>query len=227
MPKRKLSTVTTRTVKKARISTRRRRRSNGGSLPGDGTTFTLEMAIPRSKLSRQAQTFTILQSFAVQNWFTTSTTTPTYTYVSFSLSQLDQVASLQNLFDQYKFNSCEVWITPQVSSDINSRSGQYATVIDYDDSTSLVSFNSALDYSTCVVTPVGCGVMRRFVPHMAVAAYAPSAFTSFANTKPMWIDTSSSGVAHYGVKLAANPTNGSTQTFDLTLRFSVSFRCVR
>jgi len=227
MPKRKLSTITTRTVKKARISTRRKRsRRNGGQLPGDGATFTLEMAIPRSRFSNQATTFSILQSFAIESWFTNSTSNPTYTNVSLSLSQIDQVSALQAVFDQYKFNSVEVWITPHFSSALNV-SGQYATVIDYDDSTNLTSFGSALDYTTCVVTPVTCGQLRRFVPHLALAAYAPSAFTSFANTKPIWLDTGNTTVAHYGLKLAATPAITNAQVFDLTVRYNISFRSVR
>jgi len=74
---------------------------------------------------------------------------------------------------------------------------------------------------------VTCGQLRRFVPHLALAAYAPSAFTSFANTKPIWLDTGNTTVAHYGLKLAATPAITNAQVFDLTVRYNISFRSVR
>jgi hypothetical protein len=120
-----------------------------------------------------------------------------------------------------------VWITPQVSEAISLRQGQYYTVLDFDDSTALTSVAAAQDYSTCVTSPQSCGQYRHFKPRVAMAVYAPSAFTSFGNISAPWIDTSSSNVAHYGVKVACTPTTANAQVFDLNIKFHVSLRCVR
>lgn len=216
-----------RNGKTSRRGARRASRNSSTHLKDDGKTYTLEMSIPRTMYERNPQNFRVLQNFSVPNWFVTSTTNPTYTYVNFTLSQIDQYATFVNLFDQYRIDSVEVWITPQVSADVTLRQGMLFSVLDFDDSTALTSVAAAQDYSTCVTSPQTCGHYRHFKPRAAMALYAPSAFTNFGNIASPWIDTSSSGVTHYGVKVAASPTSVSPQTFDLSIRYHITFRAVR
>jgi hypothetical protein len=63
---------------------------------------------------------------------------------------------------------------------------------------------------------------------MAVATYAGS-FGGFGNVKAGWVDTASTSVQFYGVKYAVDtgPTGAGTQTFDMTIRSSISFRSSR
>jgi len=210
----------------------RRRRDpssgNGSQLAADGKTFTLETPVPRTLMNRDPRSFILLQSFSGSSYFSTSLTNPTYTSLTVSLSQLDSAGSLTSVFDQYRLLEAEVWLTPQFSADGAAvQRGQISTVIDYDDTTNLVSFNAASDYGTCVTTSHTCGHYRHFVPHAALAAYA-GAFTSYANVASPWLDAASSTVNHYGVKIAATPSlSANIQIFDLNVRLKVELRCVR
>lgn len=225
--KRKASALTRAVAKRMKLVSRRPRSTKNGALRGDGKTWTLEMSVPRTMSYIPVQNFTINQTYFQDSWFTTSTTNPTYTSITVSFAQVDQVSALSAVFDQYKILEVECFITPKTSADIaSSRNAQYVTVLDFDDSTNLTSFASAGDYVSAVFAPQTNGTVRRFVPRVAQALYAPSAFTSFGNSSPMWIDTASSNVAHYGVKLAALPVTAS-QVFDLQIRMKIAFRSVR
>jgi len=195
-------------------------------LPGDGRTFTLEMAMPRSVILKLPDIFRIDQTITSQTYYSAGAL-PSFGAVSISLAQIDQVITLGNLFDQYRFPQCEVWLTPQVSADISSASGMLFSVIDLDDSTALTTVGQAEDYTTCVQSPAHCGHYRHFIPHAAIAAYS-GAFTSFVNVPAPWIDTASINVQHYGVKFASSPVVGTvTIAYDLKIRISCEFRAVR
>jgi len=225
--KRKPSAMSRALVKKTRSSRPVRKGLRQEQLPGDGSTWTLEMAVPRSRFSIESQSFRMLQSYSIQSWFTTSTSNPTFTNVSLSFNQIDQYAALAAVFDQYKINAVEVFITPQASASIASDTGIFYSVIDLDDSTNLTTTGQAQDYASCVIAPCKTGVLRRFIPRVAVALYAPSAFTSFGNSKPVWIDTSSPAVTHYGVKVASTATITHPVVYDLYIRYDISFKSVR
>jgi len=194
-------------------------------LPGDGSTYTLEMAVPRSRFSLESQTFKVLQSFNQQGAFTTNATVPTFAAIHFELDFLDQYAAFGAIFDQYRIDEIEVWIQPQISADVSSGSGLLLSVIDLDDSNVLTSVGQATDYASCVQGPAKTGHFRRFIPRLAVSAYGGS-FGAFANRSPMWIDVASPNVQHYGVKLAA-PASSTPIIYDIMARYSLSFKCVR
>lgn len=154
-----------------------------------------------------------------------SNTVPTFGALNFQFSSIPQAADLSNVFDQYRIDMVEVWITPLGQSAATGTS-RTASVIDYDDSTVLTTFNQALNYPSCVSTLLNNGHYRRFKPHVAVAVYASSAFTSFSNESDVWIDMVSQNVEHYGIKWAAE-TAASNNTVDVLVRLHVSMRQVR
>jgi hypothetical protein len=134
-------------------------------------------------------------------------------------------------YDQYKIEAVRFTITPQ-----NNAIGLFTTsttsmvpiycVIDYDDVAGLTNAALAAAYSTCVVINPGESCERIFKPHMAVAAYS-GAFTSYANTAPMWIDAASNTVQHYGVKLyipGATAAQTLLQGWDITIEAYIAFR---
>jgi len=100
--------------------------------------------------------------------------------------------------------------------------GRVHTVVDYDDSSSITPAQ-ALDYSNCIISGPGDTQVRSFRPHLATAAYAGGVFTSFANQQDCWLDCSSSGVVHYGLKVAVSPTSVAV-TFDSAVRVWFQFR---
>ncbi len=191
----------------------------------DGTTWAINTqsfpSIPRRLYDNRV--YTTSQEY-VTTLTSISNTTPTFGALNFQVSSLPQIADLSNVFDQYKIDLVEVWITP-----LGQNIGNYqrtASVIDYDDSAVLTTFNAALNYPNCVCTMASNGHYRKFRPHMAVAAFASSAFTSYKNVPSDWIDMVSQNVEHYGLKWAAEAAT-SNNTVDVLVRLTCSFRKVR
>jgi len=171
------------------------------------------------------QSFRISQSIEVVGILTTSATIPTFASQAFAISQLDQVTSLSSVFDQYKIDEIEVWIAP-AGITTGTNLGLLTSVVDYDDVGTLSTVAQALDYTNALTTTGFQGHYRRWKPHVATAAYS-GAFTSFANEVSPWLDFASPGVQHFGLKLAAQPTVGSTIPYNMIARFHVQMRNVR
>jgi len=171
------------------------------------------------------QIFTVNQSIITSSFHVTSVAVETFASVAFSLGQIDQASTLAALFDQYRINSVECYLTNQASNSNLTNTGHLVSVVDFDDSTNLTSVASSMDYSNALVSSCQSCQYRRFVPHAAIAAYS-GAFTSFANVAGVWIDSASPGVAHFGLKTAASVTS-TAMAFDLTIRLNVSFKSCR
>jgi hypothetical protein len=209
-----------RPIKKSRV--RRGRRLE--RLAHDGKTFTLEMASPASQLGVESRIFSVLQTVTSQSFLTTSTSTPTFGNITLAINVFDNSASLLACFDQYRITEIEVWIQPEVSEAVSSASGLLATVIDLDDGSALTSFAKANDYANCVTTSGKTGHYRHFTPHVADALYT-STFNGYGSVASPWINSSSSSVTHYGIKVACTNTSAS-YTYDAIIRARFEFRNV-
>jgi hypothetical protein len=146
---------------------------------------------------------------------------------NFILSDVDQYTSLTAVFDQYRITEVEVWLIPRlaVTTSSSQNPGQIASVVDYDDDTTLSSLNQALDYQNCMIDTGTVGHYRRFKPHAAVAAFSGS-FTSYVNVVSPWIDAASPSVRHYGVKYVTTATD-AVYVSDIFARLHFEFRNVR
>jgi len=180
---------------------------------------------PATTLPQRIQNlpFNITQEANAGTLVTTSTSTPSFGSLYFTVAGLDQISSLTAVFDQYRVNMVEAWILPFFGTSNGYTS--YASVIDYDDASNLTTYAQALDYTNVVETQISNGHYRKFVPHIAVAAYSGS-FTSYENVTAPWIDCSSTAVQHYGLKIAS-PATSVSSTITATYRLHVSFRNVR
>jgi len=185
---------------------------------GDGHTWAMfSMSPPRSVIGTDIgeQIYTVSQEVDLGVIHITSGAIPTFSTQMFTASQLDQVTTFTALFDQYRVNWIELWVEPLQTTNVVTN---LASVIDYDDATNLTTYPSALDYNNVVVAPLTNGHHRVFTPHVAVAMYS-GAFTSFGNEISPWIDAASTGVQHYGVKLAAETSTG---VYNIHGRFRVN-----
>jgi hypothetical protein len=195
----------------------------------DGTNWSVYSGLqPATRLlsSISNEPFNTVQLIEFGNLVNTSVSVPTFAGYSFVASGIGQIASFQAIFDQYKVRLIEAWITPQQSTSVASGAGsRFASVIDYDDVTALSSVQAAYNYEDCVETTLEQGHYRRFVPHIAVAAYS-GAFTSFCNVTAPWVDMASTSVQHYGLKIACETSVAVTPMW-LTVRVHLSFRNVR
>lgn len=227
MPKQNL-----KKINKIRSSSKRSHRSilqkSKYELSGDAQVYSYLGARPRATPAvHTEQTISTEQTVLVIGAVVTSVSNPVFFAQSFQLADLDQYTSFSSVFDQYKFNSVEVWIEPQSTNNNYTNTGRFVSVIDYDDSTALTNIAQAQDYANALVSSGQSSQYRRFVPHVAVAEYAgTSPFTGFGNMVADWIDTSSSTVKHFGLKLAFEPVSTAI-TFDLTFRYHISFRSIR
>jgi len=122
----------------------------------------------------------------------------------FSLSSAGNGADYAAVFDQYRIVGCQITFSPRLANGSfpsGAISPRLYTVIDYDDA-SAATLSNLVQYQTLITVPPGCGVVRACVPHIAMAAYSGSAFTSFANMRDQWVDVASNTVQHYGFKVA-------------------------
>lgn len=213
----------------AKNASRRKRKGKGFKvLEGvDGTTWNLNsQSFPFTRsLPLLNHVYRYRQQIESGVVLTTSTTLNTFGYWAFSLSLCSQSATFSALFDQYRVELIELWITPSSQSGDIGMNSKFATVIDVDDSNLLTAYTDALEYESCVSSNLNDAHYRRWVPHVAVAAYS-GAFTSYMNVEAPWIDVGSPGVLHYGVKLAAQPS-AVAHGVVANARVTISFRNVR
>lgn len=194
-------------------------------LPGDGKVFSYLGPRPRHLYPSTGQVFSTVQTYQTVAWATSSVTVPVFFSEQFSLANFDQYASFTAIFDQYRITSVEVYLTIQGGNLNLTNAGELTTVIDYDDANSLPSVGGALDYANSLTSSGQSCHYRRFVPHIAVAAYTGT-FTGFQNKRSDWIDAASAGIQHYGFKAALGVTS-SVVIYDLTVRANIDFRQVR
>jgi hypothetical protein len=158
----------------------------------------------------------------------------------FTLNDITQVNTLTSLYDQYRIREIEVIFTPLLNQQNEVTSAQQLNVPDY-------SLYYTLDFDdAAVVSPLVDlmeyeGIKRhdvlnkgpvkiKFKPHVAIAAYVASAFSSFANQSNEWIDCASPSVQHYGIKWGIPCPISATYaqpTFSTTCRYLIDFRTVR
>lgn len=195
---------------------------------GDGIVFSVQN-IP-ARLFRPVQSSNtavkIVQELLTESFVTSSNAAQVFAGANFIVNSLDQISHLVALFDQYRIALVELWLVPknpQIGA--SAPTDNLATVIDYDDSSPLTTYAQALDYVNVVSTSALMAHYRKFVPHVAVAAYS-GAFTSFMNETAPWIDAASPSVQHYGFKVALTQST-SVCSFDLTVRLHTEWRNIR
>jgi hypothetical protein len=153
----------------------------------------------------------------------TSGATPQFYGAPFTLSNFANFSEYVSLFDQYRIDQIEVWLYPQVILQ-NGVSAEIASAVDLDDANTPTSINNVVSKQGSILTGTACGHYHRWKPHMALGAYSGSVFTSFANETASWIDSASTGVQHYGLKVATSTTTGTAIPYDLNVRIVASFR---
>jgi len=154
-----------------------------------------------------------------------SVSVPVFATLTFKLNQMYQDTQLGAIFDQYRIAQVECWIIPRVTPGVTAPT-EWGSVIDFDDATNLGAYGALDAYETNVTSTIYQGHYRRFIPHIALAAYSGSAFTDYANATAPWLDCSSDDIPHYGIKMAFQ-TATSSSSIDVHYRFMLQFRNVR
>lgn len=219
----------TSTAVAGRRSQRSRGRTGGriNGLLARERTFNSTGRPPLIKVPPNNVVFRVVQSFELLAYATSSTTLPTFVATFFVVGNLDQITSLANVFDQYRIDFVEAWLTPRVDTTISSTAnpGIFHSVIDFDDAVALPTIGAALDYTNCMMASGVVGHYRCWKPHVAGVVQA-SGTASVHNLTSPWLDVASTGVQHYGLKTAWTVTD-TPYVMDATFRLHISFRNVR
>lgn len=183
--------------------------------------FNIAASVPG--VSRNLTPASIVCSLATTQtiFSTTSTTVPVFASYIGTLSAFVDVAAYTNLFDQYRIDEMELWITPQAPQGTTTFAAQFYAV-DLDDGNVPTSSADVIDKQSSVESSGPSGIYIKWQPHMAVALYSGT-FTSYGNEPAGWIDCASPNVQHYGVKAAFEPTPSSFR-YIVHAKARVSFR---
>lgn len=154
-------------------------------------------------------------------YFTTSTVSNTFAGTFFALSSMNDASEYAAVFDQYRIMAVEITLMPSTLT-VSGLTGHILCAIDYDDVATTTPALMA-QKSTVVISNLQDTVVRSFTPKIALAAYS-GAFTSYSVAPAhTWINTASTTVQHYGLKITANPTTTAI-TYDLYTRVWFQFR---
>lgn len=174
--------------------------------------------------------YRVVQTINIGNILATNNSVSQFYSTAFTLgAHVTQSAQFATIFDQYRIDLIEAWVQPSFNNPttafgINS-SCMFYSVTDYDNAASLGTIAAAMQYTNVLMTPYRTGHYRKWKPHVAQAAYGSAAFGSFMNKPSDWIDSISTTVEHYGLKLAVEPLPTSQAcSFTLIARLHLSFR---
>jgi hypothetical protein len=171
------------------------------------------------------QSIKVQATSTIQDTLTTSTTVPGYDAQYFSLAgSVSNYASYTSIFDEYRIELVEVWISSSVSQQtaFTTTMGMWSSAIDYDDANTPASVSTVSDKQNSITTNMFEAHYHRFEPKFAVGTYSGT-FVSFASATG-WVDCGSPNVQHYGLKLAATSTPGGSQQMNQVTRITVAFR---
>lgn len=179
-------------------------------------------------IKRDNRAYTVMQTSNQSTVVSSDAAIPKFFTKGWTSADLLQFASYAAVFDQYRIDRIEAWLTPfgSATSNTYTTNAKLYSVVDYDDAATPASNAALQQYENCVTTRCSDGHYIKFRPHIAVAAYG-GAFTQFLNKPSDWIDCGSTGVFHYGIKIGLDSTGSNNDCrVDLTTRITVSFRNV-
>jgi len=162
----------------------------------------------------------------VNSTVTATVATAVTTTYYFSLNQT--YTAMTSVFDRYMIEAIRFSISPQQNAIGGLGAGltDLYCVIDYDDANALTLATSQSSINVIKLSP-GESLQRTFKPALAVSLYN-SSFTGFGSRTDQWVDSASTSVQHYGVKLYIPPTNNIGQTnfqiWDVQAEYFVRFK---
>lgn len=120
-------------------------------------------------------------------------------------------AEFTTLYDQFRIDwvEGEIYFSANSAESVSANNGTLPMLIcakDYDDSNTATSTDLA-QYNNCQYWQLGNMAMKKKInikPNVDIAVFN-GLTNGYARAKPMFIDTASFGVPHYGLKLATTP----------------------
>jgi hypothetical protein len=153
--------------------------------------------------------------------------------LTFKLSDLPELSSFTNIYEQYKFVKVEVSFIPLVNL-VNTTTGTPAShpllvVIDYNNNGNPPNINALLDYTNLKITPCNKAVKITLQPHSLALMYDGSAGQAGGSIPAQWITTTQTSIVHYGIRYGIKSTGSGTiipQNWAVYLKYTVLFKGV-
>lgn len=160
--------------------------------------------------------------------FTTSVGGEVDTGYQFTLANLPGYSEFTSLFDSYRITKVEFTLWPTSNACNNS---QYATpswyivTVDFDNA-NVATVAALREVDTAEVCSCHQKKVITFEPRSAGVLAQGAALTGMSENAPnQWINCATTGVTHYGIKMAALTANANgTFTMDITARVFVEFK---
>jgi len=140
----------------------------------------------------------------------------------FTLAASTNTNTFQALFDSWRIVAVTCKFVP-----VTSISGGVPifTIIDYDDATAL-PVSTLFSYDSLKISPTGAYFERTFQPKLAIAAFAGSTFSGYAQSSS-WVDCANPTVEWYGLKASVPPGPSAGTLFQVYARVLYQFKNVR
>jgi len=141
--------------------------------------------------------------------------------LAFSLSQFGNAVGFTSVFDQYRCLQLQAVFLP--ITPLGSGNGAVIyTVIDYDDNNT-ITISQADAYASEMIVQAGSYFERTWTPHVPDALYSGT-FSAYGNRTSPWIDSASSNVLHYGLKIVVSTTASAVSLYQLKISAVWQFR---
>lgn len=186
------------------------------------------------RVPRETSSYTFRQIY--ENGYLTASNTATVTaQYNFQFGNLDNVASLGALFDQYRFDAVTIHVVPtqnalQVADPTATNYQPLYIVVDYDDNVALGSQSAARQYDSCIELSPGESCKRTICPRVDVASVISGTPTSAVTLSAPWVDVAVTTLPHYGFKVLIPQAHASQtllQQWNVFFEYHVTMRSVR
>lgn len=138
----------------------------------------------------------------------------------------NDLTAYQSLYDEYRITRVGIMVKPRINqSDLSFPSFNMYSVVDKNDTASLVSVSQALEYNSCVQTSSRKGIYRTWVPSVTITNTDINGTTFKQEQKPQWISLQNANIAQPALKILTEGNVSSIDAnFDLYVMIWAEFR---
>lgn len=149
--------------------------------------------------------------------------------INFQISDLPQISTFANLFDQYRIKQVVVSFTAKATQVYWGNSSgdvpKVVTAIDYNDNSSALA--PAIQFQSALTLPMTTSFVRSFSPRVAIPVYNGVTDAYQMGPKDAWIDMRYPSVPHYQLLVEVGNTSIDNQfVYNVDVLYTVEFRVV-
>lgn len=147
---------------------------------------------------------------------------------SFQISDINNSASIGNLYDQFRLNAVKITFWPQLDSYSTTNTSSATntpiiyTAIDFDNAATPSNAGTLDQYTTLKKSYFKRPHSRYFHPQALAAMYLSSTQTGYYNVRKPWVNMTNQALPHYGIIGAIISTN-SADTVEQFVRVTCTY----